>query len=396
MIEPPLDNPPRKRSLAGDLPVAAGVSALDSFSADRREVATPAHAQTIDVLSDTIWSEVAAQWNAAAPLDAVSAPAPAPRSVSADAGVLHQIAEHDRALNELIASITRGDAVVVLTGERGIGKTTVCRAVVDRLDRRILVSSPPPAVSADDLLKTLLVDFGVVSDHDIARRLLASTERVELWRALGDFLSSLTVLQASALVIIDDAHALPAGALGELRALCEMTADQRLLQIMLVGEPVLTRLLRKGDLRALDERVALRVELGPLTRDELPDYVTHRVALAGRGSRVRFADAALNELFKVSDGVPRLVNRICDRALAVGVQSPDNQIDAKVVTEAAHELGLGAQRSRTGWNRALIATLLAVLLVGGAAVAGWMFREPLSRAIAQWSGGDRPTSSISR
>jgi general secretion pathway protein A len=377
----------------------ASLSALDdALSIKTRDPFGGADAHALDSLSDAMWSEVAAQWNAATLPQTLSAPVRQLTTVvAAEPGVLHHIEEHDRVFNELIASVSRGDAVIVLTGERGIGKTTVCRAVVDHLDRRILVSCPAHVVSADDLLKTLLVDFGVISNHDTARRLLASTSRDDLWRALADFLSSLTVLQASALVIIDDAHALPAGVLGDLRLLCEMTAAQRTLQVMLVGEPVLARLLRKGDLRALDDRVAQRIELGPITRDELPGYVAQRVAGAGRGARVRFADAALNQLFALSDGVPRLINRICDRALAVGGQSPDSQIDAKVVVKAANELGLGGEDAPARWrNRALIAALLAVMLAAGAAGAGWVFREPLSRTIGQWRGGDRSTSSISR
>lgn len=331
-------------------------------------------------------SEVVAAWDAFVAQDG-RRPSP-----------LFHFAEHDRVLNELVTSITRGDAVVVLTGERGVGKTTMCRALVGHLDRRILVSFPGPTTSADFLLKTLLVDFGVISDHETARNRLRSTSREELLQALDRFLSSLTILQASALVIVDEAHAVPAEVLAEVRALCENAGDQRRLQIVLAGEPSLTSRLRKAKLRSLDDRVALRVEFGALAPSEGPEYVAHRLAVTEKGARVQVDDDALLEMFVFSDGLPGVLNQLCDRAAAMGAQLRGGRVDAQIVQHAAHALGIGAEhRSSSRWrDRALLTSLLILLLVAGALGAGWVFRQPLSRALTHWRGGDRSTSSTAR
>src|SRR5262249_39997799 len=145
---------------------------------------------------------------------------------------------------------------------------------------------------------------------------------------------------------------------------------------------------------AIDDRVALRAELGPLEQDEMPGYVAHRLAVAGRGERVGFSEVALKKIFALSSGVPGVVNQICDRALTLGYQSSASNIDGDFVEEAAQHLGLmAAEGSQTLRDRVLIAALMIALVLAGAAGAGWVFREPLSRALAQLHGGGPSTSS---
>jgi general secretion pathway protein A len=386
IIDASLDKRATNRSLADDPRFAASLSGLDhGLHDDALDVFSP-QPHTVDALSNAMLSDVVAAWDAFAAQET-------PRH-----SALFHFAEHDRVLNDLVSSITRGDAVVMFTGERGVGKTTMCRALVDHLDRRILVSFPGPTTSADYLLKTLLVDFGVISDYETARRRLGSTSREDLLQALDRFLSSLTVLQASALVIIDDAHALPVEVLAELCTLCENAADQRLLQIVLAGEPSLTRLLRKGNLRSLDDRVAVRVEFGSLAPSEGPEYIAHRLAATGKSARVHVDDDALREMFVFSDGLPGALNELCDRAAAMGAQLRAGRVDAEIVLHAAHALGIGTKHgSSARWrDRALLVTLLIVMLVAGALGAGWVFRQPLRRAVTQWRGGDPSTSSTAR
>ncbi len=301
---------------------------------------------------------------------------------------LYHSTGHDRVLQDLSASVGRRDAVVVFTGDAGIGKTMLCRALVDQLDRRTLVSFPSAAASsADALLKTLLVDFGVISQDDAVGGRLASASHADLSGALRDFLGSLAVLQASALLIVDEAHALPAGVLRELRVLSELAATQHLLQIVLVGEPALTRLLRTADLRPLDERVSLRVELGALEDEEVPGYVAHRLAVAGRGERVDFDDAAIRRLFTLSGGVPRVINQICDRAMTLGYQASASRIDSDFVEQAARQLDLSPSDAAGSWrDRALVAGLMILMMLAGAAGAGFVFREPLRRVWTQYYG----------
>jgi type II secretory pathway predicted ATPase ExeA len=386
MIEPSLDKPTSRRSSADDPRVTARLSALGHDLHDEAlDVFGSSQPHTVESLSSAMLSEVAAAWDAFA---ANENPARNP---------LFRSAEHNRVLNELVTSVARGDAVVVLTGEGGVGKTTVCRTLVEHLDRRILVSFPGPTTSADHLLKTLLVDFGVISDHETARKRLGSTSREDLLRAFDSFLASLTVLHASALVIVDDAHALPTEVLIELCALSQSEADRRQLQIVLAGEPSLTDLLRKGKLRSLDERVAVRVELGPLAANEGPEYVAHRLVVTGKGARVQVDDDALREMFVYSDGLPGVLNQLCDRAAAMGAQLGAGRVDGQIVVHAAHALGIGRQRHASHWRvRTLITTLLMLMLVAGAVGAGWVFRRPLSRAVTQWLDGYRSTSSTTK
>ena len=313
-----------------------------------------------------------------------------PFAVAPDLRFLYHSAAHDRVLQDLEASVSRRDSVAVFTGEPGIGKTMLCRALVDQLDRRTLVSFVSDAVaSPDELLKTLLVDFGVISQDDLVKDGLAATSHDDLSRTLRDCLGSLSKLQASALLIVDNAHKLSSAVLRELRRLSD-AAGAGLLQIVLVGDPELTALLRANDLRALDEHVKVRVELDPLEEDEVPGYVAHRLAVAGRGERVEFGETALERIFALSDGIPGIVNQICDRALVLGGQSSASHIDAELVERAAQQIGLSPADATSSWrDRALIALLLIVMMLAGAAGAGWVFREPLGRAMSQFSARQR-------
>jgi len=271
----------------------------------------------------------------------------------------------------------------VLTGSRGIGKTTLCRALVEHLDRRTLVSVVTSAQSTDDLLKRLLVDFGVISNDQTASQ-LASASHDDFAGALNSFLESLTVLQASALIIVDDADSLPSVVLRELLGLFDRTGYRGLLQMVLVGEPGLNRLLRKRDLRGFEVRVARRIQLGPLAEHETFGYVAHRQSVARRGEKIQFEDSALRDVFTLSEGVPGFVNEICGRALAVAVESPSRSVDATIVAQVAREIGVRIGRASRWRDRLVVAAVLVVMLLAGAGAASWVFRTTLARAIAHW------------
>jgi general secretion pathway protein A len=310
-----------------------------------------------------------------------------PFSLSPDLRFLYQSGSLDRIVEHLVAAIGRRDGLIVLTGEPGIGKTMLCRALVDQLGRRTLVSFVgEPFSAANELLKTVLVDFGVISRDDIANGRLAETSRDELAGKLRDFLASLVILKAVALLIIDDAHKLPAGLLSDVRVLSEMAAEQKLLQVVLVGEPGLTTLLQVADPRPLDDLVALRAEIDPLVAEEIPGYVAHRLSVAGSTGRVEFDDRALANVHALSQGVPRLVNLICDRSLTIGNRASAAIIDVDMVNRAAQELALVPEAGTSWRDRVVLAALMLALMLAGAAGAGWVFRTPLTRALAQWHG----------
>ena len=294
---------------------------------------------------------------------------------------------HDQALRDLTAALKRRDDTMLLIGDAGSGKTTLCRALVARLGRRTLVSVVgEPAAAARDLLRTVLVDFGVISGVDTASARLREASRDDLASTLRDFLASLAVLQAVALIVIDDAHAMAPGVLADLQILADMALEHKRLQVLLVGEPPLRATLQRDSLRKWDGLIGMRAELGPLAGSDMADYVTHRFAVAGTTDRL-FDEAALARVHTLSHGTPGTVNRLCDRALTMGQRASARSIDEALVDRAARDLGLIADPAPPPSWRGRFATIvvLLVLMCAGAAGAGWMFREPLTRTLTRWN-----------
>ena len=269
-----------------------------------------------------------------------------PFSLSADPRFLFRSPAHGPAFDEIHAGIRRREGLIVLTGEIGTGKTTLCRSVLQHLDRRTFAAFvADPFVSREDLLKTLLVDFGVISMADLTRGRFDGASRSDLSYPLYEFLDSLVPLQAFAVVIIDEAQNLSLPLLEEIRILSELERREKLLQVVLVGQPELRSNLRLPEMRQVDQRVSVRCELTALDAAGVAGYVHHRLGVAGRGeSRVEFTSAALEAVHEGSAGVPRLINRICDRALQRAFTSRALQIDADFVWTAIGDLGLNVAR----------------------------------------------------
>ena len=163
------------------------------------------------------------------------------------------------AFEELLNGIRRREGLITLTGEIGTGKTTLIRSVLQNLDRRTFTAFvPDPFVSREDLLKMLLVDFGVVSIADLKRGMLSGASRPDLSYPLCEFLDSLVGLQAFAVLIIDEAQNLPLPLLEEVRILSDLEGRERLLQVVLVGQPELRDHLRLPEMRQVNQRVSIR------------------------------------------------------------------------------------------------------------------------------------------
>src|SRR5687767_2752024 len=208
-----------------------------------------------------------------------------PFSLTPDPKYLYKSESHANAFELLQYAIRRREGFIVVTGEIGTGKTTLCRALLDQLDRRTFTALIlNPFVSEDDLLRAILQDFGVVSRAEIKRGRLAGVSKQELIGTLNEFLLSLQPIGAGALLIIDEAQNLPLQTLEQIRILSNLETDKdKLLQIVLVGQPNLKDLLRSPALRQLDQRVSIRFELKPLTFDETSAYIKHRLTVAGGG-----------------------------------------------------------------------------------------------------------------
>lgn len=314
-----------------------------------------------------------------------------------DLKFLYRSAVFDRLSQELVSAIGRRAGIVMLTGASGIGKTTLCRSVVSELDRRTLVSLVSRHIwNFDDLLRTVLADFGVISSEELGRR-REPAARESLTTTLKDFLASVAALQASAVLVIDDADTLKADVLDEVRTLGDIAGAERL-QIVIAGNRDLLATVDQYELRELARRITSRLEMPPLAADDVRGYVRHRLAIAGPSARVEFDGPACEKLFEFSNGNPKVLNRLCDRALAVGFQSLASVIGEGMVVDAAEHL---SPRTEPGWGTWLPTSLIVLSLVGsiilGAAAAAWVFRDRVARTIDQWQNvPPAPTSPIRR
>jgi general secretion pathway protein A len=266
-----------------------------------------------------------------------------------------------------------------------MGKTTLCRTVAQGIDRRTVTSLVlDPVESLDDLLKTMLVDFGVMAREDLAAA--AHPTRAQLTSTLDTFLESLVRLKASAVVFIDEAQHVPVDLLADLAAtLAPGTPGAGVLRLVLVGQPSLTKRLKHPDLRGLHASIGQHLVLGPLAEREVSGYVAHRLSVAGGQGRIAFDEAAIAALYELSAGVPRVVNLLCDRALMRGQQASADVIDAALVDVAAADLDLQPPAEGTGLlGRLLIVAVFALLVLVGAAGALWTSRDAVNRTILQW------------
>src|SRR5579864_3084546 len=266
-----------------------------------------------------------------------------PFSLTPDPKYLYRSQSHANAFELLQYAIRRREGFVAITGDIGTGKTTLCRALLEQIDRTTFTALVlNPFLTEEELLKRTLQDFGVVSRDEVRAGRLGAATKQELIDTLYDFLLSLVALKASAVLIIDEAQNLPMAVLEQIRILSNLETDKdKLLQIILVGQLNLQTLLRAPELRQLDQRVSIRYELKPLDRDSVAAYIAHRLAIAGGTGSVTFTSDALDAVHRFSGGIPRLINLICDRALLAGFSAHAARITGEHVTHAANSLDIG-------------------------------------------------------
>jgi len=275
-----------------------------------------------------------------------------PFSLTPDPKYLFKSESHANAFELLQYAVRRREGFVVITGDIGTGKTTVCRALLEEIDRKTFTALVlNPFLSEEDLLKLILQDFGVVSRDDVKRGRLGHVSKQELIETIYDFLLSLLPLRASAVLIIDEAQNLPMPVLEQIRILSNLETDkEKLLQIVLVGQLNLQPLLKAPQMRQLDQRVSIRYQLRPLNRDEVAAYVSHRLNVAGGSAAVTFQPKALDLIHRRAKGIPRVVNLVCDRALLAAYAGRTNRVSAEIVHQAAESLALVDESpSRFGW-----------------------------------------------
>ena len=300
-----------------------------------------------------------------------------PFSLTPDPKYLYRSQPHGDAFDLLQYAVRRREGFVVVTGDIGTGKTTLCRALLEQIDRTTFTALVlNPFLSEEDLLKRILQDFGVISRDELKAGRLAGVTKQELIDALYDFLLGLIPLKASAVLIIDEAQNLPLPVLEQIRILSNLETDkEKLLQIILVGQLNLGPLLRSPELRQLDQRVSIRYELKALDAEAVAAYVAHRLTIAGGSASVAFAPKALADVHRLSGGIPRLINLICDRALLAGYSVRTNRITPELVIHAAKSLDVQSLSppSPRRWPRlraSLVAAAAVALLASAMAVVG--------------------------
>ena len=263
-----------------------------------------------------------------------------PFSLNADPRFVYDSPAYTKTRDGLLAGIRRREGLLVLTGEIGTGKTTVCRAVLRELGRKTYSSIvPDPFASREDLLKMLLVDFGVLSIQELTDGRLRQASRTELGYMLAEFLNSLAP-DAYVVVILDEAQNLSLPLIEETRILSDTFGARGRMQIVFAGQPELHAKLKLPEMRQVDQRVCGYHRLTAMSRDAVAGYIQHRLQAAG-GSRERvlFPPAIVDALHRRSGGVPRLINRVCDRALHLAHERRAEAVDQEVLETALLELG---------------------------------------------------------
>jgi len=263
-----------------------------------------------------------------------------PFAISTDPKFLFLSAPHRRAYDEMMHGITRDESLLLLTGETGSGKTTLCRAIIGALGERTFSSVlHQPYMTGPEMLRLILRDFGLVSKEDLRRGALAGADVPHLLEVLEGFLRSLAAIQARGIVVIDEAQSLSPTLLDEVRMLTAFELDgRRLIQIVLCGQPMLLNTLKTEPMYALNERITRRVALTPLSPAEVESYIYHRLAIAGSSDAVSFQGDAMKLIADLSRGLPRRVNVLCDRTLQEGRAVSATTITADLVKRAAKSL----------------------------------------------------------
>ena len=292
-----------------------------------------------------------------------------PFSIAANPRFLYMSASHREALGHLLYGIGSDSGFVLLTGEVGTGKTTVCRCLLQQLpDDTEVAFILNPRVSAIEMLAGICDELNIAyigSENSIKAMVDAINRHLLRRHADGK----------QTVVIIDEAQNLSFDVLEQLRLLTNLETDERkLLRIILIGQPELAAILASPELKQVEQRITARYYLNPLQASEIGEYISHRLAVAGY-RKVVFPPGILPKLYRKTNGIPRLINVICDRAMLGAYVKAQSRVNGAILNKAAKEV-LGSSAG-SGWL--LPGSIMAsVLLVSVATAAVLFYDKPVS------------------
>lgn len=238
---------------------------------------------------------------------------------------------HEEALAHLNYAISQGDGFVEITGEVGTGKTTLCRAFLESLNGTVEAAYIfNPKLGPKQLLRNINEEFGIKSEGDNTKDLIDS---------LNIFLMQKKASGKRVILLVDEAQNLSRNVLEQLRLLSNLETNRdKLLQIILVGQPELSQILYSHELRQLGQRITLSYQLGSLTFNESKEYIQYRIGIAANKAAIKFDRSAYRQIYKYSKGIPRLINIVCDRALLTAFVLNQFKITANIAKTAIREL----------------------------------------------------------
>ncbi len=284
-----------------------------------------------------------------------------PFSIAANPRFLYMSDQHREALAHLLYGIRIDSGFVMLTGEVGTGKTTVCRCLMEQLPEHTnLAFILNPRVTVIELLHSICDEFGISNDDP--------NQSVKTFvDTINRYLLEQNAQGRKTVVIIDEAQNLSFDVLEQLRLLTNLeTNEHKLLRILLLGQPELETILARPELKQLEQRITARFRLQPLARSEIHDYVVHRLAVAGCRKPV-FPPALMNQLYAKTRGVPRLINIVCDRAMLGAYVKSRHYVNASILEAAIGEVK--GEKLHDGHQPRTV--VLGALLLGSLASMVW-------------------------
>ena len=282
---------------------------------------------------------------------------------------------HEETLAHLNYALSEGDGFVEITGEVGTGKTTLCRAFLESLGSDIIPAYIfNPRLSPRQVIRAINDELGIKYDGDDTKDLIDK---------LNAFLIRKKAQRKKVVLLIDEAQNLSRNVLEQLRLLSNLeTSQDKLLQIILVGQPELSEILDAHELRQLRQRITLRYHLSPLNHMETVEYIHYRINIAAQNEGIKFNRSAFRRIYKYSRGIPRVINIACDRSLLTAFGLSRHKITGSIARASIKEL-MGARANGkydlAGWKKALI-----IFAVFSVVLAAAIFHQPLTHGITDF------------